>query len=332
MKLIQKNINNYIDIELLPIFATENYLKSKSNLYGWFINDKFIIPFTIDKKFIFKRLIFSNETIYLDKTITVEDEKIFLNEIVAYCKKDNICDFIYKAQANTVFNTYPDKSDYIEWGTYESQLNITLEETFSKFRSKDRNIIRKAIKSNVTVRETKNIEEVYKNIKETFIRQNSLLFPSLEYLEKLQNNLCKNIAFFIVEKDNEIQGSAIIIYNKQRAFYLYGGSIPRPINGSINLLQYRIIEFCYKNKIQYYDLMGARLCIEKESKFEAIQKFKSRFGSRLKKGYAFRVIINPLKFKLFTILVSKYFKLKGSQYLDPIDSIRRCNEQHTSNL
>jgi len=325
MELIKNNIHGIIDREL-PIFARESYLKSKSNDYGWFINDNFIIPFTIEKKLIFKRLIFTHQTIYLAKRLTVEDEKIFLNQMVNYCQENNVCDFIYKAQANAIFNTYPTNSDSIEWGTYESFLETSLEETFSKFRSKDRNIIRKAIKSNVTVRTTENIDEVYHNIKETFQRQKSLFFPSLEYLEKLKKNLDKNIAFFIVEHEKNIQGSAIVIYDKERAFYFYGGSIARPINGSINLLQYKILEFCYQNKIQYYDLMGARLCVEKGSKFEAIQKFKSRFGTTLKQGYAFRVVINPLKFKLFTLMATLYFKLKKSQYIDPIESIRRCSE------
>jgi hypothetical protein len=78
--------------------------------------------------------------------------------------------------------------------------------------------------------------------------------------------------------------------------------------------------------------MGARSCVEKGSKFEAIQKFKSRFGMHLKKGYAFRVVIHPLKFFLFNITVKSYFKLKGSSYVDPIDSIRRCHEKNTTNL
>jgi hypothetical protein len=331
VKLIKKDINSYINIEL-PIFANEAYLKSKSNDYGWFLNEKFIIAFTIENKLIFKRLIFTNETIYLDKKLNIKDEKLFLNELTIYCKLNSICDFIYKAQANAVFNTYPDGADYIEWGTYESKLNRTVEDNFSKFRSKDRNIIRKAIKSDVTVKITNNIEEIYKNIKSTFIRQNSLFFPSLNYLKTLEKNLGDKIIFFVVEHQEVIQGSAIIVYDEKRAFYFYGGSITKPINGSINLLQYKILEHLYTKNVQYYDLMGARVCIEKGSKFEAIQKFKSRFGTNLKKGYAFRVIINPLKFRLFTLMVTAYFKLKGSQYLDPIETIRRCNEQHITNL
>ena len=338
---MNKNLKEYSNIitlvhnepnVTLPVFATENFLKSKSTTFGWFVNDDFILPFLIEKKMFFKRLIFTTETIYLKKELTIQDETSFLNDMVAYCKKENVCDFIYKAQANAVFNTVPKGSDSIEWGSYESKLDTTIKECFSQFRSKDRNTIRKAIKLGVEFKQTEKIEKVYENIKETFQRQNSLFYPDLEYLKKLEKNLKNNIAFFVVEEKNNIQGSAIIIYNKERAFYLYGGSSPRPLNGSLNLLHYKILDFCYQNNIKYYDLMGARLCMEQGSKFEAIQKFKSRFGNTLKRGYAFRVIIHPLKFKLFTLLAKSYFKLKGSQYIDPIDSIRRCvEEQHTNN-
>jgi lipid II:glycine glycyltransferase (peptidoglycan interpeptide bridge formation enzyme) len=327
MRLIKKNI----DIDL-PIFATEAYLQSKSDNYGWFIDNDFIIPFTIEKKLIFKRLIFSNATIYLNKNLNSEDEKNFLNEVVVYCKKHKICDFIYKAQANAIFNTYPEGSEQIEWGTYELSLKPSMEELLSKFYARDRTKVRKAIKLGVTVRTTDDTEEIYKNIKDTFQRQKSLFFPSLEYLKKLQKNLRGHIKFFIVEHENITQGSAIIIYDKHRAYYLYGGSISKPTNGSINLMHYKMMQFFKEEDIPIYDFVGARFCLEKASKFEALQKFKSRFGTTLKKGYAFRVVINPIKFKLFTLLVESYFRVKKSQYLDPIDSIRRCSEQRTSNF
>lgn len=38
---------------------TKNYLKIKSTKYGWLVNDKFILPFFIDKHLIFKRMLFT---------------------------------------------------------------------------------------------------------------------------------------------------------------------------------------------------------------------------------------------------------------------------------
>jgi len=326
LTLIKKNHNND-----LPIFATENYLKSKSENYGWFLTDDFILPFTIEKKLFFKRLIFTTDTIYLKKNLTLLEEKEFLNDITAYCKENQICDFIFKAQSNVVFNTYPDNSDHVEWGTFEINLNVTADELFSQYTSKTRNMVRKAIKTDVIVSSTKDIQKVYENIKNTFLRQKSLLYPSLEYLEKLNNNLKNNIEFFTTEQNSVVQGSAIIIYDNSRAYYVYGGSIPRPAAGSINLLHNKIMEFFQEKNVEYYDFVGARLCTEEKSKFESLQKFKKSFGSTLRKGYAFRVIINPIKYTLFTLAVQSYFKLKRSTYSDPIDSIRKCNEQQHSN-
>lgn len=328
IELIRENLA--LD-QTIPVFATEAYLQAKSDNYGWFKNEAFLLPFTIATKSIFKRLIFTSETIYLQER-SVEDEKAFLNELVDFCKAHKICDVIYKAQANAVFNTYPDKSEFVEWATYESALDTTLADLFAQFRSKDRTTIRKMIKWGVSVHQTNQIDKVQENIKATFERQNNFLYPSLAYLEKLQHNLPNNIAFFVVEHEHRIQGTAVIIYDSERAFYFYGGSSFRPVNGSINLLHYKILDFCYQKRIAYYDLMGARTCVEKGSKFETIQKFKSRFGMNLKKGYAFRVKINPIKFALFSIMVKGYFKLKKSDYLDPIDSIKRCHEKDTTHL
>ena len=327
IKLITKDIKHD-----LPIFARENYLKSKSNDYGWFITDDFILPFTIDKKLIFRRLIFTTDTIYLNKNLTTLEEKEFLNAIVSYCKTNTICDSIFKAQSNAVFKTYPNNSEHVEWGTFELNIKGTSDELFSKYTSKTRNMVRKAIKTDVTVSTTKDIEKVYENIKNTFLRQNSLLYPSLEYLKTLQKNLDNNIEFFITEQNSTIQGSAIIIYDNSRAYYIYAGSVPRLAAGSINLLHYKIMQFFQEKNLEYYDFVGARTCIEAKSKFESLQKFKKSFGSTLRKGYAFRVIINPFKHKLFYFIVKSYFLLKRSSYIDPIDSIRKCIEQeHTNN-
>ncbi len=317
--------------EKLPIFATKNFLKSKSTIYGWFVSDDFILPFTIDKKLIFKRLIFTTETIYLNKDLTLSKEREFLNSVVTYCKRNNIADFIFKAQANAIFNTYPDGSEVVKWGTYQLKLDKSMEEILSKFYARDRTKVRKAIKLGATVRTTNDIKSVYENIKETFLRQNSLLYPSLDYLETLNNNLENNFVLFVVEHDSKIQGSMVIIYDENRAYYLYGGSIRKPITGSINLMHYRAMEYFKEKNLDYYDFVGARECVEEGSKYEALQKFKSRFGTTLKMGYAFRVVINPFKYKLFNLTVQSYFKIKKSSYIDPIDSIRRCNEQHTNN-
>ena len=54
--------------------------------------------------------------------------------------------------------------------------------------------------------------------------------------------------------------------------------------------------------VKKYDFMGARLNVEKGSKYESIQKFKQRFGCELKKGVHWEAQFNPLKYYSFKSL------------------------------
>ena len=50
----------------LPIFGTKNFLSTKSKEYGWFKDDNFIMPFYIDRRFIFSKLVFTTETLVIN--------------------------------------------------------------------------------------------------------------------------------------------------------------------------------------------------------------------------------------------------------------------------
>ena len=56
----------HIDIDL-PFFAQKKYLASKSENYGWFVSDNFILPFIIYKKYrSFSFVMVINYKIYYD--------------------------------------------------------------------------------------------------------------------------------------------------------------------------------------------------------------------------------------------------------------------------
>ena len=316
----------YDQIELgnikLPIFAQEKYLKCKNENYGWFISENYVLPFVIDKKLIFKRLIFTYEYIPLTSNLSIEDRNFFLNDIVKYLSENKVCDFISMAQSYVVFDTYPDKCDAVDWGSYYIELEKSDEELMSSFHAKHRNVIKRAIKDGVFIEKTDDYNAVFDNIKETLERQNSIFYPSLSYLKSLSFNIPDNTGFFVAKKDGLIQGSAIIIFDKNCGYYMYGGSITKPSSGSLNFLHYEVFKYLRDSGVKYYDFVGARINVKEGSKFEGIQKFKSRFGAELKQGYGFRVIFNPIKFKLFNMSVKLYGKIKGFSYSDKIDQIK----------
>ncbi len=53
-------VSNDIEFKgLLPVVATKEFLSGKSKEFGWFVSDEFVLPFIVEKKFIFRRIVFS---------------------------------------------------------------------------------------------------------------------------------------------------------------------------------------------------------------------------------------------------------------------------------
>lgn len=69
---------------MLPVTASESYLKAISNYkYGWFLSDLFVLPFIIDKKLFFKKMVFTHETI---KILSVSENKKILMKGIFFMK------------------------------------------------------------------------------------------------------------------------------------------------------------------------------------------------------------------------------------------------------
>lgn len=311
----------------LPILGRKEYLASKSKDFGWFTNDNCAIAYYIDKKLNFKRMIFSTEVISKNSALTYDTEKDFLEQIIRYIKEHKTCDFIYKAQANVVFKSCPSNADCVEWGTYEIDLDKSSEELFLSFSGKCRNVIRKAKKENVIVQEIEDCAIIYENIKSMFNRQNSFHYPPYEYIKYLQDNLKNNVMLLIAMKDSVVQGSLILVYDETHGYAMYAGSIKSPQTGSLDLLHYEAMCRLQNKGVQTYDFVGTRINIKKGSKQEGIDRFKKKFNPTLKKGYAFKIIFNPLKHYIFDILVKSYFKVRGYKYIEAIEQIKIDNKK-----
>lgn len=75
-----------------------------------------------------------------------------------------------------------------------------------------------------------------------------------------------------------------------------------------------------KEGVKKYDFMGARINVEIGSKLEGIQRFKSRFGGELKRGFLWKYIYKPYKVKMIYAIQNLRYKLRGQNYLgDAID-------------
>jgi len=302
--------------ELLPIVATKEFLQSKSDIFGWFVSDEFILPYIVEKKFIFKRMIFTYSVIVRAVSHDIS-QKEFLNKVVQLSKSLNI-DFIYQPYAFAVFEDIPAGCIFTKFGSYKVDLTKSEDELFKSLHSKHRNVIRKAQKNGLNIYNgIKYKDESYNLIKDTLIRQNQP-YMSKDSIEKMNELLGKNIEFYIIKNQDKVEGSAIILYNKHEAYYLLAGSSMKTSAGAMNLLVWQIMLDMKKKGVESFDFVGARIKPQTGSKFEGIQRFKSRFGSTLKEGYLWKMPIKPFKYNLFRFVTWLYYKVNNKAYAGDI--------------
>ena len=302
----------------LPIFATKEFLKIKStnNNFGYFFNNKFALPFFIEKYFGIKRLKFTESIISIKgEEENISSQKMFLNEVINLIDKEKIADIVAHPMAQCLFKTVPDKTEFIEGGSYVLNLESikTEQDVIKFFPSKFRTAIRKAIKDGVTASETNDVKTAHKLINGTFKRERSPYSPSYDFLIKMKNEIRDNSKFYLAKKGNVAVGSLVILFNKQGASALYSGKAIKSYN-CMNLLYFELFKNLIRLNVKKLDLGGARLVYRKDSKFAGIQLFKKLMGAELKKGYIFTYDRSKIKKKIFYIIVRIYLFLKGKKF------------------
>jgi len=301
-----KDIKRY-----LPIVAYKEYMGHGLWCCGYDEQDElcFILPFAIRKKLIFRYLVALSETIVIKEE---NDEKDFLNTLMNKLK--NEYDFISQSTTNCLFHSFPDNAIYAPFGSYILNLQVDEDNLWKKIHSKHKNVIRRAIREKVEIKEgLEYFDEVYDVIAYT-LEKNGMGMEDKDGLKNKILNLQNNFLIIGSYCENKIQSSAIIPYDKSKGYYIYGGSIDKPMLGSHNLLQWEVIKKLKLLGVQEYDFVGARI-EPKTEKLKGIQRFKSRFGTSLKEGYLWKYPLNPLKFHLFEFL----YKLMRNKKGDVID-------------
>lgn len=310
-------------LHLLPAIAMPEYLQSFNGCvdYGYIIDGNCILPYIKRKRLFFYFIQLSTGVLGAENEA---QEKIFLDKALPFFKSSTRADYIISTNTS-IFNVYPKDSLYCKFGSYILNLEKTEDELFSGLHSKHRNVIRKAEKEGLVVLHGKEyLVDCYNLINETFSRQ-GMLSPTLEYIQQL-SNLNESISFTIVKFGDEIHGCAIFLWNKNHScYYLYGGSVKQSHSGAMNLLHWETILRMKKNEVKYYDFVGGRLNPEEGSRLEGIQRFKLRFGGEFVIGYLWKYTFNNFKYKLYSNLLSGYFKyIRGEKHEgDVIDQERK---------
>ena len=323
MKILTKDLKN----NALPVSARIPFLRSYSGVIfsGYFEEDGVVLPFVIRKKFIFKWIQIDNNPYgCTDK----EHMRSFLDNVTLFVKKNLKVSHIITTNL-MVCEVVPSDAIACKWGTYIVDLTYSVDELFANIHSKHKNVIRKALSNNMKVFHGKEYEkEAITLIADTYSRQGKRASFNEGFASRL-NLLGEYVDYWIIkDSDGIIHGSAVFIWSpNQTCFYLHGGSSAKTATGAMNLLIWEAMQAMKERSVHYFDFVGARVNPQPGSKLEGIQRFKNRFGSTMKVGWMYKVIINKFYYYLYKIALNVFSLLNGNGiYEDNIEQeIQRGN-------
>ena len=197
-------------------------------------------------------------------------------------------------------------SKIFEYGTNVIDLKLSEDDIFKGIHTKHRNVIRRASKAGVNVKEypltEQNISRYYKISEITYRRSNgkniSLADLNL-YRDKMGEN--KNLRLFVAEYKGVWQAASLILSTRNMSIYWHGATIDKPVTGAANLLHWDTMKILKNEGIDKYDFGGIGLNYEIGSKLERITRFKIRFGGQIKHFYGGIKIYNRLINNMYQI-------------------------------
>ena len=289
----------------LPIYAFEPFLKSVADEYGWIggTDDtgkvRCILPYTVIRKAGIRMVRFRVETIPLEEPFDIREEKNFLNSVVHYCRSIG-ADMIIPATTNTIFRTYPDGAIAAPYGSYVISLSQKEEALWSNISHKYRKEIRSAMNKGVTIKSGMQYLDIAHAIVRNTFKRSGHPFMGFDEFKRMIEGLGDNARIAVAFYQSEPQSCTAYHFSAYSAYAVHGGSIPKPVTGSMKLLQWDAIRTFRDLGVKKFDLVGARVNPEKGSKQEGIMLFKQYLGGKPVQGYMWKYPISPLKYAIYS--------------------------------
>lgn len=203
----------------------------------------------------------------------------------------------------------------IPFGSHVVDLTLSEDDLWGRVHGKHRNVIRTAKKKGITVkRGALDLISDYTLMERETSARTGRHVSGLEYYFRQIELMPDNTAVYIAYKEDVPQAGGIFYYNRARCYYMYGAMAQNAVNGSDNLLIWRVMLDMKSMGVKEFSFVGCRISEDADSKYHGIQRFKERFGGELRQGYMFRYERSSMMYRLF----SHAMRLRAS-YTDPID-------------
>ncbi len=157
------------------------------------------------------------------------------------------------------------------------------QEVFDSFHSKHRYNVRLSIKKGCSVKigKREDLKAFVDIMMETGVRD-GFVPRSLEYFEKMYDELGDMMRLYLVYYDNKVISGAISILYGNKVWYLYGASSNEFRNVMPNyLMQWEMIKWAIEEKCDIYDFRGVSGDLDESNPMYGLYRFKKGFNGDL---------------------------------------------------
>lgn len=316
----------------LPIFASEEFLKTEAKEFGWIGGTdgqevlRCVLPFTVIQKPGFRMIRFQTGTLPLNGGLSHDEEKAFLNSVVEHFRSAG-ADIIIPSGNHAIFRAYPDLAVAGPYGTFVNNLEQPEEVLLGRIRKTFRQNIRKAAAAGVRIRCGLEFLDIsYQLIAET-LQRSGVKFKNYEEFKSRMAAFGDSLKVFVAEHEGVIQGCMVSPFSEHTAYNCYAGSRPQPTLGAMHLLHWEAMKTFRSMGVKRFDFQGVRINPAKGSKQEGILHYKQGFGGELIQGFLWKCPLRPLQSFAYSMGVRL---LMGGDIVDQEKSKMRIAEAANS--
>ena len=194
--------------------------------------------------------------------------------------------------------------------TFVLDLSCEIETLWKKVDSKQRNIIRKGEKNNVSIEilqksealkyldDFQQLRQTTQNRAVTKNASSSMLLKSNNFFADIFKNL--NAYLFIAKYEKKIASVALMIQSGTAIYYYSGGSDieMNKQTGASAFLIWKAIEFAKSLNLSFFDMGGVPVLPDKNHPAYGVYVFKKSFGGEYHEYNSGKIIISSTKYKL----------------------------------
>ncbi|HNQ13785.1 MAG TPA: peptidoglycan bridge formation glycyltransferase FemA/FemB family protein [Bacteroidia bacterium] len=313
-----------------PVFFLPEYAQSiekigmESMVYFLDETNQSVMPCKLYRKNIFSSLQIICAPHKNGKELSINDQELFLNEVIKLCKKDSIADRFLQAEPTGYTLAKPKQTQHCAFGTYRTALQtLSEEEILNSFKTRFKQGVAASLRMGAQSKfGREHFNDFYTLYQNTMSKAGMPVDPAYYFKAYFEFLAEENANVAVVYENNDPIGGVFYLSSGHSAYITHAGSDNSVSKnyGAVKQLHYELMCRLKSKGVQYYDFAGVRVD-NKNPKLDGIFRFKAGFGGDLHQGYLWKQNISNFKTNLHAALLR--IKLLGKEI--PKDIIDQQN-------